>query len=112
MWIFVDNVAVFERARLGFIRVTDQIDRLFLIGFDETPFHATRKSSAATATETGCFDFVDDLFARHRNGLPQLLVTAVAQVSVDVDLPIAASDVFENQPMLERVRGSRIADCG
>src|SRR5437899_10473014 len=100
MWIFVDNVAVFERARLGFIRVTDQIDRLFLIGLDEAPFHTAWKSSAATTAEAGRFDLVNDLFARHRDGLPQLLVTAVAQVGVDVDFPIVASDVFEDQSML------------
>ena len=112
MWIFVNNVAVLECARLGFIRITDQIDRLFLIGLDETPLHTTRKSSAATTAEAGCFDFVDDLFTRHRDRLPQLLVTAVAQVGVDIDLPIVASDIFENQPMLERMSGFRITDCG
>src|SRR6266581_160688 len=104
MWIFVDNVAVLERARLRFIRITNQIDRLFLIRLDETPLYTARKAGAATTAETGCFDFIDDFGTRHRHCLPQLLVTAVAQVGVDVDLPLFTSNVFENQAMLERVR--------
>ena len=112
MRVFMNYVAVFERAWLRFIRVADQIDRLLFIGFDKTPLHSARKSGAATTAETGCFDFVDDLFPRHRNGLSQLFVTAVAQVSVDVDLPIVASDVLENQSMLKRMRRFRISDFG
>src|SRR6266516_2404902 len=104
MRVFMNDVAVLERARLRFVRVTDQIDRLLFIRLDETPLHTAWKSGAATTAEPGRFDLVDDLFTRHRDGLPQLLVTAIAQVSVDIDLPIIAADVFENQPALEWMR--------
>ena len=114
VWIFVDNVAVLERARLRFIRVADQIDRPFLVRLDETPLHAAWKTGAPTSAEAGGFDFIDNLGTRHCDRLAQLFVTAVAQVGIDVDLPIVASDVFEDQPVLERVgrSQSRIADCG
>src|SRR5438067_13461699 len=53
VWIFVDNIAVLERARLRFIRITDQIDRLFLIRLDKAPLHTARKSVTATTATTG-----------------------------------------------------------
>src|SRR6266403_2797371 len=114
MRIFVDDVAVFERARLGFICVADQIDWLFLIGLDEAPLDAAGKAGASATTQPGVFDFIDNLGARHRQGLLQLFVTAVAQITVDVCRPIFAPDVFKNQAMFERMRRSqlRIADCG
>ena len=104
MRIFVNDVAILERARLGFVRVADQIDRLFLIGLDEAPFHAAGKSRAAASAQPGDLHFVHDVGARHRDGFLQLFVAAVAQVTVDVGRPIFAADIFENQPALERVR--------
>src|SRR5947207_5839836 len=107
MRVFMNYVAVFECAWLRFIRVADQIDWLLFIGFDETPLHSARKSGAAATAETGCFNFVDDLFPRHRNGLSQLFVTAVAHVIVDFDLPIFVSDVLEIQSILKRLTSVR-----
>src|SRR5206468_1401822 len=52
MRIFVDDVAVLERARLRFVRIANQIDRLLLVRLDETPLYATGKSGAATAPQT------------------------------------------------------------
>ena len=66
MRILVDDVAVLERARLGLVGVTDQIDRPLFVGLDEAPFHAARKTGAAAAAQAGVFDFVDNLGARHR----------------------------------------------
>src|SRR5204862_5234833 len=45
--ILVNNVAVLECPRLRFIGVADQVDWLFFVGLDETPFHAARKTGAA-----------------------------------------------------------------
>ena len=102
--ILMNNVAVLERARLGFVRVTNQVDRLLLVGLDKTPFHAARKSRAAAAAQTGCFHFVHDVSARHFDGFAQIFVAAVIQIRLDVGLPIFAPDIFENDPLLERVR--------
>ena len=104
MRILVNDVAILERARLGFVGVADQIDRLFFVGLDEAPFHAAGKTRAAAAAQTRSFHFVDDLRARHRDRFLQLLVTAVAEVAIDVCGPIVASDVFENQTVFEGMR--------
>ena len=44
MRIFVNDVAVFERARLRFVGVADQIDRPLFVRLDEAPFETARKS--------------------------------------------------------------------
>ena len=88
MRIFVNDVAILERARLGFVGVADQIDRLLFVRLDEAPFHAARKTRAAAAAQAGVLDFVDDVVARHGDRLLQLLVAAVAQIAVDVGGPI------------------------
>ena len=106
MRIVVDDVAVLERARLRFVRVANQIDRFLLVGLDETPFHAAGKSGATAAAQTGGLHFVHDLGARHLHGFLQIFVAAGFEISVDVDLPIFAANIFENETMLEWVRGS------
>ena len=105
MRILVNDVAILERARLGFVGVADEIDRFLLVRLDEAPLHAAGKSGAAAAAQAGRLHFVDDLGARHLDRLLQLLVAAVAQVAIDVGRPIFASDVFENETALERMGG-------
>ena len=61
MRILVHDVAVLERARLGFVGVADEIDRLGLVRFDEAPLHAAGEPRAAAAAQAGGFDFVHDL---------------------------------------------------
>src|SRR5436305_13667000 len=51
MWIFVDYVAVLERARLRFIGITDQIHRSFFVRFDEAPLKPARTTRSATSTQ-------------------------------------------------------------
>ncbi len=69
MRIFVNDVAIFECARLGFVGVTDQIHRPFFVRFDEAPFQPAGESRSAAATESGIFDFVDDIIARQSQRL-------------------------------------------
>ena len=104
MRILMDDVAVLERAGLGFIRVADQVDRFLLVLLDEAPFDATGESGPAPAAQSRSFHFVHDFGARHRDRLSQLLVTAVAQVAVDVRRVIVAPNVFENETVFEGVR--------
>src|SRR5213595_103952 len=104
MWILVDDVAVLERAWLGFIGITDQIHRPLFVRFDEAPFQPARKTGAAAATQPRVLDFVDNLGTRHRQGLFQLFVTAGAQITVDVCSPIVASEVLKNQSVLQWMR--------
>ena len=51
MRIFVDDVAILERAGLGFVGVADEIDRLLLVRLDEAPLHAAGKTRAAAAAQ-------------------------------------------------------------
>src|SRR5205085_12348521 len=101
---FVNGVAIFKRAGLGFVGVTNEIDCFLLISLDEAPLHTARKSGAAAATQSRCLHFVHDVGPRPFEGFLQLFVAAMLEISIDVDLPILASDVFEDQPILERVR--------
>ena len=110
MRIFVDDVAVLERARLRFVRIANQIDRLLLVSLDEIPFYTARKPGAATTPQTRCLHFVHDVGARHLDRFTQIIVTAIVQIGLDVGLPIFASDVFENDPVLERMRLRPIHD--
>src|SRR5438876_12214671 len=109
MGVLMNNVAILKSARLRLIGVTNQIHRPFLVWFDETPFDAAWKSRAAAAAQSRRFHLVDDVFAGHRHGLFQLLITAVSEVAVNVSRPICATDVFKYESMLERMRRLRIA---
>src|SRR5437588_8470071 len=101
MRILMNDIAILERAWFRFIGVANQIDRLLLVRLDEAPFDSARKTSSAAPAQTGSFDLVYDLLARHRDGLTQLLVTAIAEIAVDVSGPFCATDIVENQSMFE-----------
>ena len=101
MRILMNDIAILERAWFRFIGVANQIDRLLLVRLDEAPFDSARKTGSAAPAQTGSFDLVYDLLARHRDGLTQLLVTAIAEIAVDVSGPFSATDIFENQSMFE-----------
>ena len=104
MWIFVDDVAILKCARLGLVGIADQIDRPLFIRLNETPLQTARKTGAAAAAQSGVLDFIDNVATRHRQRLFQLFVAAGTQITIDIDCPIFASDVFKNQPMLQRMR--------
>src|SRR5262245_50870778 len=91
--VFVNDVAVFECPRLGFVGVADQIYRPLFVRLDEAPFEAAGKAGPAAAAESRVFNFVDNVGARKSQRLPYLLVTAVAQVTIDVARPTRAPDI-------------------
>src|SRR5204862_1738336 len=68
MRIVVNDIPILERARLGFVRVAAEIDRFFLIRFDETPLHPAGEPGAAAPAQAGGLHFVHDLAARHFDG--------------------------------------------
>ena len=104
--ILVDDVAVFERAGLGFVGVADEIDRLGLAGADEPPFDAARETRAAASAQGGGFDFVDDVAGSHRDGFFEIVIPAVAQVASDVRRVAFAVDVREDDSLFARVWGA------
>src|SRR5262249_26743646 len=62
--IVMNDIAVFKRARLGFVGVADQIDRSLFVRLDKAPFQATGETGAAAAAQSRVFDLVDDVIAR------------------------------------------------
>ena len=99
MRVLVNDIAVFEGARLRFIGVANQINRFLLIRLDEAPFDPARKAGSTAPAQAGGLDLVYDLLARHGDGLAQLFVTAVAQVTIDLSGPFLTTDIFKNKSM-------------
>jgi len=82
--IVLQNLAVFERARLRFVGVDHNVLD-WLVPGDEAPFDAGREARAAAPAQVGGLDHVDHLIGRHgRDRLPEGLVTAVLPVNVNV----------------------------
>ena len=102
--VLVDDVAVLERARLGLVRVADEVDRFQAVLLDETPLDAAWEPRAAASAQAAGLDLVDDVGLRHRQRLLQLFVAAITQVGVDVRPPARAVHVLEDHPLLARVR--------
>ena len=76
VWILVNYLPVFEGARLRFIGVAYEIDRLGVRMADEAPFNTTWKASAASTAEAsrlhllahlrlGCQNVIGGIFLRH-----------------------------------------------
>ena len=106
--ILVDDLSVLERARLGFVGVTDEINRLAGLAVDEIPLHAAREASAAAAPQPRDQHLLADVrLGRHHAapGFPRLepenlfqgLVAAVFQVTLDVYRVTRLIDVLQNQ---------------
>src|ERR1700751_993842 len=106
MWILVDNVPVFERTRFRFIRVADEIDRLFFARSDEAPFYSAREPCAASASKSGSFDLLHDFLGLHRKRFFQFFVAAVSKVATDIDRPTWTIDVLEDDPLFSGVRSA------
>ncbi len=101
--ILVDDVAVLEGAGFGLVAVADQVDRLGVVGRNESPLHPGRESRSAASPQAGLLDLLDDLGGFHLEGLPEFLVAAVGEVGLDGRIPPPAVDVAEDHPFLPRV---------
>ena len=107
--ILVDDLAILERARLGFVGVADQINRLAAPAIHEAPLEAARKTRAAATAQAGKLHVIADLFLRrflfavgqinrrHRKRLLERLVAAVPQIAFDVGRVTRLIGVFENE---------------
>src|ERR1700731_3671084 len=105
MRILVNDVAILERARLRFICVTDEVNRLGPTWLDESPFGAARKTGAAPSPQTRGFNLVNDLLGRHSECSTQIFVATILFVATDVRSPTFPVDVFEDDPLFARMRG-------
>ncbi len=67
--IFVNDVAVFECARLRLVGIADQIYRSLFVRFDKAPFQPAGESRPAAPPKSGVLDFVDNVSARESQRL-------------------------------------------
>ena len=73
MRIFVDDLAILERARLGFVGVADEVNRLAAAAIHEAPLEAARETRAAATAQAGLHHVFANLFLRR-------LLLAVRQI--------------------------------
>ena len=102
--ILVEDVAVLECARLGFVGIDDDVVVLAVVVFDEAPLGTGGEACSATTAQVGCFDHVDDLAGFHGDGFFQRLVATVGEVGLNVRSVAWFADVSENDAALFRVR--------
>ena len=108
MRILMNDVPILKRARLGFVRVADQIDRLGSARLDKSPFNAARKSGAASSPQTRGFNLVSR-FLRAACGkrlVANLRSRHLSSSSRCRLRPAFAVDVLEDDPLFARMRGS------
>ena len=98
--ILVHDVAVLEGARLRLVGVHHKIDRLAALSVDERELGAAGESCAAPAPQARLLHLVDQLLGLPKDGLPQDLVAAVAQVAGDVARVPGLVDVPEDESVL------------
>ena len=60
----MNDVAVLERAWLGFVGITDQVHGSFFIQLNEAPFQSARETRAAATAQSRVLDLVNNLSAR------------------------------------------------
>jgi hypothetical protein len=96
--VLVNDLSVLECARLRFVGVADEVNRLgVLLGVDEAPLHPAGKSGTAPAAQLRRFHLGDDVGPRHRKRFFKVLVSAVTEIAVDIEGVTLAIDVGKNQ---------------
>ena len=58
MRVLVNDLAIFERPRLRFVGVADEVNGLPASAVHKRPFQPARKPRAAAATQPGCLDIL------------------------------------------------------
>ena len=81
--IFFHQQPVFERARLRFVGVAEQIRRLRRVLRNEAPLGAGRKSCAAAAAELRILHQLRDLLGLHLQRFFGRLISAAIEIHVD-----------------------------
>ena len=59
--VLVDDLLVLERARLGFVGVADEVDRLAALAIHEGPLEPAGEAGAAAAAQAGDHDLLPEL---------------------------------------------------
>jgi len=96
----VDDVAVFKSARLRFVAVANEVNRLGVVRRNEAPLNAGGEACSTTTAEAGGFDFVDDLLRFHAKTFLEHFVATIFDVSLNASVPTFTVDIFKNEAVL------------
>ena len=110
--ILVQNVTVFECARLGFVTVDHEVMRLAVFAFDEAPFDARGEAGAAASAQIRCLHFGHDFLGLHLERFSQRFVSAVAQIAFEGCVIVVASDIFQDHALFRAMRGAQCFAVG
>ena len=117
MRVFIKNLPILKRPRLGFIRVANQVDRLSTLAVHQLPFHPTQKAGSTPSPQSRKQYFLPNLFLGRKDfaigrgfGLERKdplpgLVTAVAEIAFDVRGISRLVDVLKDEFALGRHGG-------
>ena len=106
--VLVDDLLVLEGARLRFVRIADQVDRLAALAVHERPLQPAGKAGAAAAAQARNHDLLPKLLraaerlavrqrlGRKRQGLLEHLVAAMPQIALQVRRVARLVGVLEN----------------
>ena len=109
MRILVHDLAILERARLGFVGVADEINRLAALAIYKAPLETARETGTAATAQAGDFYVLTDLFRAGKffavgqifrldgERLLQRVVTAMMQIALDVRCVTGFIGVLQNQ---------------
>ena len=109
MRILVDDLAVLERAGLGFIRIANQVNRLAALAVNKAPFQSAGETRAAAAAQAGGHDPLADLLRAGKffavrqvlrlegQRLFERVVAAMTQIAFDVRRVTRFIGVFEDE---------------
>ena len=113
--VLVDDLAVLECARLGFVGVANQVNRLAALAVHKRPLQPARKTRAAAPAQAGGHDFLADLFLRRfrfavgqdpwldGQRLFERFVAAMAQIAFDVRRVTRLIGVLQNEAVFLRI---------
>src|SRR2546423_507867 len=89
MRIVLQNQAIFTSARLTFIAIDQDVFRTVRLLRNKSPFHAGRKTGAATPPQTGRLDLINNVIGLHLERLLDSLIPIQLQVAIDVRSALA-----------------------
>src|ERR1035441_6067410 len=104
MWFVMEELAILERARLGFVSVANQVNRLAGAFRQETPFHPAGKTRATAPTNLAVLDLGDNIVGLHAERFWQRTVAALANIVVHRPGVTGLRQVREQDAFFQRVR--------
>ena len=97
----MNDVAVLEGSRFGFVAVTNEVNGFLVSGLDEAPFHSGRKSCASPSAQARPLYLIGYLGRLFTEGFPEGLVAAIRKVFADGGIPSLTVNIPENKALFQ-----------